>query len=462
MSWRRFSTLTGVAVVAGVILRFVYVLGTVRGRIELGGDAETYHRLGAVLAGGHGYIRPREFLQDGTVVPTAEFPPAYPLLLAALDLVGIDGPTGQRLVGALLGGITIAVVALLATAVAGRGVGVVAAWFAALYPQLVVFDGSLLSEGPYALLIAAALLAVVRARSADGRSRLRWWAAAGAALGVAVLTRGEAILLLPLLIVPATRVPGDRRAWARAAVVASAGTIVLLGAWTIRNAISLDHVQPFTNNSGTLLAGANCDAVYGGVQFGGWRLDCVRPLSVAGLDETELAAERRAAGLEYMRDHAGEVPGVMAVRVARTFGVWDVRSNLFFESLEGRDYDWLWAAWYAWIALAPLAVVGAVAQRRAGRELWPLLVPFAVVIVTSMLSYGTQRFRMIAEPSTVVLAAIGVVTLARSFSTRVATDDGPDAASSDAPSSGAPSSGAPSSARTPVADDQAQAPAGSS
>ncbi len=444
MSSRRFWILTVAAAAVGVALRFAYVLGAVRGRIGLVGDAHTYHLLGRVIAGGHGYIRPNEFVADGSVIPTAEFPPAYPLVLGALDLVGVDQPTGQRLAGAVIGGITIVVVGLLGAAVAGRAVGAVAAWIAALYPQLVVFDGSLLSEGPYALFVSTALLGVVRARAADDDVRLRWWALAGAATGAAVLTRSEAILLVPLLIVPATRVPGDRRAWARTALVASAGTLVLLGAWTIRNAVALDHFQPLTNNSGTLLSGANCDAVYSGVQIGGWRLDCVRPVD-APLDETAAAAARRAAGLDYARDHAAEVPAVMAVRVARTFGVWDVRTNLFFESLEGRQYNWLWAAWLAWAALAPLAAVGAIARRRAGRELWPLLVPFAVVVITSALSYGTQRFRMVAEPSVVVLAAIGVVTLATRLAPRLR-----------------PAENGGSPAPDGAADGQAQAPAGSS
>lgn len=412
--------LTLAAATTGVALRFVYVLGAVRGKIGLVGDSLTYHRLGDLLAGGHGYIRPVEFFNDGVSVPTAEFPPAYPVFLAVLDLVGVDQPTGQRLAGGLLGGVTIVVIGLLGTAVAGRTVGVVAAWIAAVYPQLVVFDGSLLSEGPYALVVATVLLCVVRARATVDTERLRWWAAAGAATGLAVMTRSEAILLVPLLLVPATRVPGDGRAWTRAALVASAGSIVLVGAWTVRNAIVLDHLQPLTNNSGTMLAGANCDAVYSGVQIGGWRIDCVRP-TVPGMDETSSAAARRAAGLDYMQAHADEVPRVMAARVARTFGAWDVRTNLYIESLEGRQFDWLWAAWTGWAILAPLAVVGAVAQRRAERALWPLLVPFAIAVLTSVAAYGTQRFRMVAEPSTVVLAAAGIVAVVTAVVPAVAT-----------------------------------------
>ena len=400
------------------MLRVVYVLAVVRGRIPLGGDAETYHLLGRFLADGEGYVRPRDLMAAGERIPTAEFPPLYPMLLAAVDLVGIDSPTGQRLVGALLGGVTVVVIALLGVAVAGRAAGMTAAWVAAAYPQLVLADGSLMTEGLSTLLVAAVLLAVVHARAAESdRERYTWWAVAVVVAGLAVLTRSEFVLLAPLLLVPATR-SDDRRTWARAAAVACAGTIVFTGAWTVRNAVSLGHLQPFTNNSGTALAGANCDAVYSGTQIGGWRLDCV-PTGLSE-DETVRAAESRRIGLEYAQDHAGELPTVVAARLGRTFGVWDVRTNLFIESLESRDYDWLWAAWVAWIALAPLAVLGAVAHRRAGRELWPLLVPLAITVLVTVATYGNQRFRAASEPSIVVLAAIGLVAIAHGLRARAA------------------------------------------
>lgn len=413
------------AAIAGVTLRVLYVLVAVDGRIRLTGDAETYHLLGRVLADGEGYVRPRELLDDGISIPTAEFPPLYPSTLAVLDLLGVDTPTGQRLVGALLGAITVVVVALLGQAVAGRVAGVVAGWLTALSPQLVVYDGALLSEGLYVALAATTLLAVYRARAAEGVAQLRWWVVAGAAVGLATLTRSEAVLLLPLLLVPATRAPGDPARWVRAALLTSAGVIVCVGAWTIRNAVSLDHVLPFTNNSGTLVAGANCDRVYTGDQIGLWRLDCVALVDVSGLDETEAAAERRRAGIDYATDHLERVPAVGAVRLARTFGMWDVRTQLYYESLEGREYHWLWAGWIGWLILAPLAVAGAVAQRRAQRLLWPLLVPVGIVAATALSAYGNQRFRALAEPSVTVLAATALAA-AGSWVAGRRSESGPD------------------------------------
>jgi hypothetical protein len=102
---------------------------------------------------------------------------------------------------------------------------------------------------------------------------------------------------------------------------------------------------------------------------------------------------------------------VAAVRVLRTFGAWDVRGQLRYESFEGRPYGWLWAGWLAHLVVIPLAGLGAVTLRRRGRPPWLLLVPVGVVVVTAALAYGNQRFRALAEPSLLVLAGTGAAAL---------------------------------------------------
>jgi len=168
----------GGAAVVGVAIRFVYVLTTRRGA-PLFGDAETYHLLGQVLSQGEGYVRPRELLAFGEVVPTAEFPPLWPALLAVFDALGVDSPTGQRLVGSLIAASAIVLIGLLGRAIGGPAVGGVAAWIAAVYPHFVVYGGALLAEGVMLALLGLVLLGVVRARSSPDEVRaMRWWVTA--------------------------------------------------------------------------------------------------------------------------------------------------------------------------------------------------------------------------------------------------------------------------------------------
>ena len=414
VSKRAFRAVLGLTAIVGIGLRVFHIRRAYPGVLEAG-DAGTYRLLAELMADGKGYIRPRDFLFTGERIPTAEFPPLWPTLLAVLDLFGFDGSNEQRAFGALLGGVTIVVVGLLAAAVAERRVGAVAASLTAAYPQLVVIDTSLFSEGLAVMLVATALLGVVRARHAEGgvlaTAGLRWWLLASVALGLGALTRSEIVLLAVVLVVPACRVP-DRQAWIRAAMVGLAGVVVCVGGWTVRNAVALGDLQPFTNNSGTLLSGANCDAVYSGSHIGLWNFDCADAIDRDGLSEATFASQQRSAGIDYALDNATDLPVVGGVRVLRTFGAWNIHNQLFFESLEGRDYRWLWAGWFNWLGLVALSLVGAVVEKRSvWRNRWPLLVPLGVVFATALASYGNQRFRAIAEPGMLVLAAIGLVVL---------------------------------------------------
>jgi hypothetical protein len=58
-----------------------------------------------------------------------------------------------------------------------------------------------------------------------------------------------------------------------------------------------------------------------------------------------------------------------------------------------------------------LAVYGIVVMRRRRSVLWPLLVPVVIVTIASAVTYGQTRFRVPAEPSLVVLAAVGLAAL---------------------------------------------------
>jgi len=263
MSNKHFRLAVLTAALTGVALRVIYVLTVAKGKVTPLGDGLVYHLTAEHLADGEGYIRPIEFLLSGVRIPTAEFPPLWPMALAVLDLVGIDGPVEHRLAGALLGGVTIVVMGMIGEVLGGRLVAVVVAAVVAVYPEWIIFDVSLLSEGLFLLLVATTLLGVFKARDSKGVSASRWWLLASTALGLACITRTESVLLVPLLIVPAAH-HIDRRVWLRAAAVGSIGVFLTLGAWTARNAISLGHPQPFTNNSGTLLAGSNCETVYSG------------------------------------------------------------------------------------------------------------------------------------------------------------------------------------------------------
>lgn len=407
----RFAAgLVAVAAVA-MAVRVGFVL-TVSRHLPLGGDPETYHLLGDRLASGRGYVRPFGLVGVPGDVPTAEFPPLFPGLLAGLDLAGIDSPTGQKLALAAVGAATAVVVGLLAGRLAGSGAGIAAGMVVALHPAFFENDGGLASESLYVLAVATILLAAYRALESD---RLTRWVALGALVGLGALVRAEALGFLLVLVVPGAllHLGGSLRLrWIRIAVAGAAATAVV-APWTIRNAIAVDAFVPVSSNAGTLLAGANCDDVYSGPATGLWSLECVFQIDAPARDEGERNATYFDGGLDYMADHASAVPRVVGIRVLRTWGAFDPAGQIEWETFESRHRRWHWAGYGAHIAVVLLALPGVMLLRSRGTTLLPLLATALLVIAVSAVAYGNQRFRVAADVSLAVLAGTTIGHLAR-------------------------------------------------
>ena len=58
--------------------------------------------------------------------------------------------------------------------------------------------------------------------------------------------------------------------------------------------------------------------------------------------------------------------------------------------------------------LLPLAVTGTVLLARRRVPIWPLVSTAVAVSITTVLTYGNQRFRLTAEPAIVLAAAIAL------------------------------------------------------
>lgn len=410
-----------VALVA-LAVRVVFVL-VVDPEVPAVGDASAYYLLGSNLADGLGYIRPFDLTILGEVRPTAEYPPLHPLLLAIASSLGATGLVAQRLVLSVVGTAVVVVVGLLGRRVGGETVGLVAAALAAIYPMLFQSDATLMAETLYVLLVAAALLAAYRAAEASTAGR---FAALGALVGLAALARAEALLLVPLVAVPLalTRPAGRRLLLASVTVVATVAVVV---PWTVRNAATFGAFVPVANNVGTVLDGANCDQTYGGAQKGLWLFpDCFEGFDLTDVDEAEAAASHRDDGLDYARDHLGDLPDVVTVRWLRTWGLYEPTAQIAYESLEGRPVRWQTLGTRMYWVLLPFAVAGAVLLRRRRQLLWPLLMTGVMVSVTAAVTYGQQRFRIAAEPAILTLAAVALVAAWTSVKARLRARLGAD------------------------------------
>lgn len=340
--------------------------------------------------------------------PGAEHGPLTSILMAPVS-IGDDFYRWQRLVTVTTGIVLVWVIGRCATEVANRRAGVVAAFIAALYPNLWMNDGLVMSESVSMLCVGVALWAAWRlAHTADGRAAWRAAVLLGLALGLGVLARSELAVFVPLVVVwvavARRRVQFD---W-RPALLALVAAGLLMSPWVVFNLARFERPVFLTTNDGTTWLGANCDPMYHGGDAGGWTIECIvaDPDYRADEEPSVRSARHRSVGLRYMADHVTEVPKVMVLRVARTLDLYGLRDLVHQDVGEERPR---WAAWAGIVMFWMLAAAAAVGVRRLPRRAWSLLViPFVVVLATTLLFYGGHRIRSTAEPSLVMLSGVAV------------------------------------------------------
>jgi 4-amino-4-deoxy-L-arabinose transferase-like glycosyltransferase len=394
-SWhrrRRFRLWLLIIAALGVGVRVAY--GIASGpRVLFAGDPWWFYSVGSFISDGHGYISPLLFFK-GLEVPTAERPPVYPLMIAAVHQLGGTTEETQRLVlGSGFGALLIVGVGLLGRELAGSRAGLIAATLAALAPFVVAADGSGESEAAFGPLLVLALLVAYRLRRSP---QLGTAAILGLVIGLCTLTRSDGILLLSLPALVLLRSSFERR-W-HALAVALLTFALVLAPWVIRNWVDLGR-PVLSTNVGTLIAGTNCDETYYGPKIGSFAL-CFAPPRV---DEVAWSNDLVRQGVGYARRHAGRLPAVLGARVLRVWGLWDPTHQFAIYNTP----RWVQhASLIAFYPLLLLGLAGIVLLKRRGLRVDLLLVPFAITLLLAVGSWGTTRFRRSVEVVLPVAAAI--------------------------------------------------------
>jgi hypothetical protein len=231
MTTSRFPWLVGAIFLLALLVRAVYFLGA-ETPSPIVGDIHAYWSYAWNLVN-HGVF---SIAPPGPAVPVPDAfrAPGYPWFLA-LCLRLTESPEqalrlaqwGQILIGSLLAPVSI----VLARRWLAPPLALLAGLLVALWPHLVVFSSTMLSETLYALLLLLALLAFAETGS---RRRAAWAVLAGLAAGAAWLVNPVFLFLPLLLALHLWRNQGERRL---AAVYLLAFALVV-GAWSLRNAVA--------------------------------------------------------------------------------------------------------------------------------------------------------------------------------------------------------------------------------
>jgi len=429
------QALAGISVVA-LAIRVAFVLLR-QSAVELvTGDAYWYHFQAKLVAEGRGFLHPFDFYKDGIVAPGADHPPGFVLILAALDAIGIDTPQGQRLVMSVVGTVSVVVIALLARRLAGPIAGLVAAGIAAVYPNMWINDGMLMVETVFILSTAAALLCCYRYIEAPS---LGWLAGVAAALTVGAMHRPEALAVFGILVLPMVlgRRTLDWRIRIVHLAVAAAIPIAAFAPWAVYNLTRFEAPVLLSTGAGQTLAAGNCDLTYSGTFLGFYDTNCLRAPQIVEPTEPDRSlrdGEYRSIAFDYMSEHRGELPKVIAARVGRVWHLYRVDQSIGLDGfVEGRaggepggDFRLVREALWAYYVLVPFAIAGLVLLRRRRIAIYPLLAQPLLVTLTAAATFGITRYRAGAEVTIVVGAAVAIGAIVTHLSARTDRKDHAD------------------------------------
>lgn len=372
------------------------------------GDQFSYYHYGGEIARGRGYV---SYINGHA---TAYYPIGYPALLGALYFIALHTPITNdlMLVTALfhvvLGTVSVLLAFVVGRAMAGVRTGLLAAAVLAGFPNLIYQVSSVQLETTFIFLVLAALAVIVTHDWSGGPPSVRRLLAFGAALGVAVLVRPFAAVLL-VGLAGALIAVGVR--WRRVALLAAvpvAVIVVMSVPWTIRNAVQLHAFVPSSTNMGdTLCIDRNLDAK-GGFRFADHD-GCVDP----NLPEVERNTGNTKKAISFVIHHPGREL-LQIVRRGRIMfagdhdGIEAVQTLGAGKMLTPRTVDatQTFADLYFFVVLA-LAVLGLPTfVRRDGRPARLLALSGLVgLLVIPLLLWGNPRFHLPLAPFMALSAA---------------------------------------------------------
>ena len=376
---------------------------------KLGGDAFYYHWQANALAKGAWFVDPFVWhFMGGTERPSATHPPLYVTYLSLWSRLGLDTVTWHRFASCLLGVAAVVMIGIVGRRLGGPTVGLIAAGLAALYPEIWINDGMLLSESMAILMTAIAILAIYAFWQSPTRRNAFLM---GLACGVTALSRTELTLLFPAVVIPLALLVKDQSWRERVRLAISACVVggLVLGPWIVFNMTRFEESTTMTSATGAALSAASCDGVYYG-KFIGYYANCFQgPWPSPSLDESQRDLVPRKQAIEYIKDHWKRVPLVVATRIGRLWGLFKPGQTTWLDWwLEGRGRAPTWIGLFFYYALLPFAAFGLVAMRRKKIPILPLLAFAAIATFAAALTFGVTRYRAPAEVALVLTAAIGI------------------------------------------------------
>jgi len=343
-------------------------------------------RIAWALVSGYGYSSP---WPNTPLLATAQQPPGYPLLLAAIFRVfgtySLASLWTAVALNAIFAALTAMTILRIGVANFGTPVGVLSAWIWACWLYEAAVSIRLWESALSALWLSISLLFLPAVAASPRASR---WLVFGLLAGVASLTNTTLLAVFPFLWLWLwVSCRGHSPSCNRRLLISIATCLLVMTPWTIRNYAVFHRLIPVRDNFGLEFWVGNHDVTS--------RNDfpLVNPAEYNRLGEIRFMESKLQDGVQFIRQHPQQFWRF-------TLG----RARLFWSEPSGSA--WPWISLLAWLGAL-------VAVRRKGIE----AVPYLVVLVTFPLVYYVSHtfptYRHPIEPEMLLLAAYATVHLAK-------------------------------------------------
>lgn len=335
-------------------------------------DPTLYHLYARQIAEGRGYhqltreqlreLNPQGYQQAvarNAVLPngepTAYYPVGYPATLGALYFVLTHTPIPDNLVmlnasfNVFLSVATVALAYVVGRRLFNPWVGLLAAAWLAIFPNLIYHTATFLTETLFMFLVMAALAVLLwrpwrAADAGDHRIGAGRLVAFGLVLGASILVRPVSAPFLPALAL-VLLVYGF--GWPRAlryAVIALAATAAVILPWTVRNVIVMDAPIVLSTNIGDNLCIGHNPSARGHFSFAAYEtadycnFDISRKYRNLARDEAEVQrnSDNTRTAIEFALKHPGRELELLSRKAYYTWADND-HDGLFAAESYGRD-----------------------------------------------------------------------------------------------------------------------------
>jgi len=380
----------------GLILRLIYILPLTYVPYS---DAAAYANAARDLARGEGFLAEYEM---------AEQYPLYIYFLGGLFYLFGENYLLIRIVQAFLGALTGVLTFFLAKRITEDGkLGLIAGLVVALYPDLILHTGSLMTEPLYTFLLT--LLLLTWHISLDQNS-WSWRIITGLVMGLAYLTKAILIGFIPLaLLWEWVKTWPSWRSALRSTLIIVVVSIGICAPWLVRNwSIYGTMFPPFPQLTESLWGGNNPQANGYWLQHPGTE-EQKAYMATLSIPERRNYAKKQA--LTWIRENPGAFLKLVGLKISRLFSLKPDGSY------KGNFYGKYAEALIPVIAKAVLwilVIVGLVHTFLFRKRLGLLYALFLSQVLITIIFFAYARYLGPLIPALAVLAAYGVKILFQS------------------------------------------------